>query len=82
MRTYRFAKLVSIAALTGCLFQSVNCLPSKNQIYSTINSGLLNGIQVALTLGVNGLVTGLTDSLAGASTDATTDTTDTTDTTE
>jgi hypothetical protein len=78
MRIDRIHKFVSIAALGGCLFGQVNCLPTRTQLYSTFNGGIMNGIQLALTLAITEFLTpGVTDTA-----EAITDTTDTTDTTQ
>ena len=52
----RLKKLVGIIALSGCLYTSASCLPTRNQLNSTFSSGVLSGIEFALTLGVTNLL--------------------------
>lgn len=56
MGLYRMKKIVLTVAMGGFLTASVNCLPSRDQINSTLNSGLLSGIQLAITLGITNLL--------------------------
>ena len=73
MRIHRLKRLIFVIGMGGCLWGQVNCLPTRNQINSTLNSGILSGVQLALTLGITNLLApGLLDNTGGTTTTTTT----------
>ena len=77
MRSASLRKFLIVLLTGGCMYGSVSCVPSRDQLNGTIASGIMNGIELALTLGVQSLV----DSAVGAANNATTTTQDQTQTT-
>jgi hypothetical protein len=73
-------KTVGAIALGGFLGTQVNCVPTHNQINGTLNSGLMDGIQLAITLGIYAIAAELFPAVPTRDTTTSTDTT-TTDTT-
>lgn len=82
MRLIHIKKTVGAIALGGFLSTQVNCVPSHNQINGTLNSGLMDGIQLAITLGIYAVAAELFPKVPTIGNDTTTSTdTTTTDTT-
>ena len=82
MRLIQIKKTVGAIALGGFLATQVNCVPSHNQLNGLINSGIVDGAQLAITLGIYAIAAELFPSVPTLpGNDTTTDTTDTTDTT-
>jgi hypothetical protein len=63
MRSARLRQFMVVLLSGGFLLGSVSCIPSRDQLNGTIASGVLNGIELVLTLGVQSLV----DSVVGSS---------------
>ena len=77
MRSARLRKFLVVLVSGGFLYGSVSCYPNRDQINGTIASGLMNGIELALTLAVENLFTNAVNGV----TDTTTQTQDETQTT-
>ncbi len=41
----------------GCLYAQTSCIPNKEQWNAMINSALLNGVQIAITLAIEQALT-------------------------
>lgn len=77
MRFARLRKFVLMVLTGGCMYASVSCYPNRDQINGTIAGGLMNGLQLAITLAVENL---FSDAVGGISVPNLTGTTDTTTT--
>ena len=65
MRATSFRKSLLTLLAGGCLFGDVSCIPNRDQINATISSGILNGIQLAITLAIEQALTPNLDILGG-----------------
>ena len=81
MRSASLRKCLIVLLTGGCLYGSVSCLPSRDQLNGTISSGLMNGLELVLTLGVQSLFNRAVGA-ASTATDQTQTTTDQTQTTD
>jgi hypothetical protein len=58
MRIGILRKCCIVLAAAGCLYASA-CIPTKDQIGSMINGGIMSGIQLAITLALQSALTPL-----------------------
>jgi hypothetical protein len=82
MRFARAKKCLIVLMTGGCMYASVSCYPNRDQINSTISGGLMRGVELAITLAVEGLVNNAVDSLSSVGAQAVDQATQTTDTTQ
>jgi len=63
MHSNRFSKtMLLLATSVGWLFGTgdVNCIPSRNQFYALINSGIINGTSTLITTVVQNIFPNVT----------------------
>jgi hypothetical protein len=76
MRSRSLRKCLIGLMAGGLLYAHVSCLPNRDQINSMLSGSVLNGISLAITLGIEQALTGTNQLAATTTTDTTT--TDTT----
>lgn len=79
MRFARLRKIVLVMMTGGCMYASVSCYPNRDQINGTIAGGLMNGLELAITLAVENV---LSNAIGGVSVPDLTGTDQTSDTTQ
>jgi hypothetical protein len=77
MRFARLRKFILVVMTGGCMYATVSCYPNRDQINSSLAGGLMNGIELAITLAVENLVSSAVGGLSipdltGTNTDTTT----------
>ena len=55
MRCARLRKFLIVLLTGGFMYGSVSCYPTHDQINATLAGGLMNGLELAITLGIENL---------------------------
>ena len=67
MRSRSLRKCLLVLLAGGMFYAHVSCVPNRDQINNMLNSSVLNGISLAITLGIEQALTG-TNELAATTT--------------